>query len=124
MRLLFVLALVATFLGCSMSTPEPQAVTLASGRHVKILSIGKINFSGDSPALMLKYETDIPIDNQPLLKAEADDIWEYFHADVEEAGLSTGIISANEPVRGLIVKTGKGFNFIYTRGSSGIWVRQ
>jgi|SRR5580700_9992282 hypothetical protein len=107
-----------------MSTPEPQAVTLPSGRHVKVLSVGKLYFSADSPALMLKYQTDIPLENQALLKAEADDIWQSFHADVEKAGFNTGIISANEPTKGLIIKSTKGFNFIYKRGGSGIWVRQ
>jgi hypothetical protein len=120
------LVLVAlTLTACGASAPTAvQVVTLPSGRHVKVLGVGKIAFSSGDTALMLKYETDVPLDDRARLSAEADDIWSSFRADVEKAGLSAGIVSANEHPTGGLITSNRGYNFVCTRGASGTWLRQ
>jgi hypothetical protein len=126
MRAVWALAISVTLAvsGCGVSAPPAQqTVTLPSGKQVKVLGVGKVMFSNDAPALMLKYETDIPIDDKERLSQEADEIWKSFRDDVEKAQLTSAILSANEPSKGLVVTTSRGFNFVYKRGADGTWSR-
>jgi hypothetical protein len=104
-------------------TPVQQIVTLPTGKQITVIGVGKIAFSNDAPALMLKYQTDLSLDDTQKLSQEADEIWATFHIDVEKAQLTTGIISANERTSGIVVTKNRGFNFVYKRGSEGAWSR-
>ena len=115
--------LLLLLVACTPTPPPVELVTLPSGKQVKVLGLYKIAFSKDVPALMLKYETAIPIENREKLTQEADEIWRSFYADVEKAHLTTGIISANEHPRGFFVASGRGFNFVYNRRPDGSWFR-
>jgi hypothetical protein len=96
-------------------------MTLASGRKIRILSIGKMHFSQGPTALMLKYQTATPIDDLPALQAEADEIWERFRFDVEKAQLTVGLLNANEPPKGFIISTSRAFTFVFKKSSDGRW---
>ena len=72
---------------------------------------------------MLKYQTEISLDNKDALTKEVDEIWNVFRFDVEKAELTNGIVSANEKPIGFIVTTNKSFNFVYKRGPDGQWSR-
>jgi hypothetical protein len=115
--------LLLLLVACTPAPPPVQLVTLPSGKQVKVLGLYKISFSKDVPALMLKYETAIPLDDRQKLTQEADAIWRSFYADVEKAHLTTGVISANEHPTGLFVASGRGFNFVYNRRPDGSWFR-
>src|SRR5262245_7811739 len=75
--------------------PAYQVRTLRSGKAVKVMGIGQINFSKAPPALMLNYLTDLNVQDRVALRKEADEIWEEFRPEVEKAGLSGAILSAN-----------------------------
>jgi hypothetical protein len=85
------------------------------------LGVGKINFSQGAPALMLKYQTDLQVSDKAALRPEVNEIWASFRVDVENAGLKSAIISANEVPRGLIVKQGNAYNFVYEKQADGSW---
>jgi hypothetical protein len=124
MRYLSVTALILALLaGCGAPAPNYKIVTLPSGRHIHVLAVGRIFFSGDTPALMLKYQTDIALNDKPSLDREVDDIWGSFQTDVEKAGLVNAIVSANEKPTGFIITRNKSYNYVYRHSADGKWVR-
>lgn len=123
MRLFIAVALLL-LTGCGGAGEAPyQTVTLPSGKKVAVLGIGKIAFSNDPPALMLKYQTNISLDDKASLENEVDEIWGSFRVDVEKAQLVNGIVSANERPKGFIVTTSRGRNFVFKRGADGQWAK-
>ena len=111
-------------LGCSESGNQSyQVVTLPSGKQIKVLGVGKIHFTESDPALMLKYQTDLSLDNKVAIQQEVEEIWQSFKVDVEKAGLKAAIINANEVPNGMVIKTGRGYNFVYKKTEDRSWSR-
>jgi len=121
-RTLPLLALLLALVAASSAAAQ-NIVTLPSGKQIKVLGVGKISFSQGPPALMLKYETNVSIDDMPKLEQEVTEIWATFRLDVEKAHLTEAVISANEHPSGMLVTTNKGFNFVYERSKDGKWSR-
>jgi hypothetical protein len=119
-RLLTALS-VLFLVGCTASGPNYKTFTLPSGKQVRVMSIGQINFSQSAPALMLTYQTDLKVADKAALRSEADEIWSVFRNDVESANLNAAIISANEIPHGFIVKRGNSYNFVYQKRADGTW---
>jgi hypothetical protein len=87
---------------------------------MKVIAVVKWHFSNSSPALMLKYQTDLKISDRPALRKEVNEIWSVFKADVEKANLTAGIISANEAPQGSIIQESNGYNFVFEK-VDGTW---
>jgi len=104
-------------------TPQPpvQVHRLPSGEEVKVLGIGKINFAASGPALMLKYQTDLNMDDTSALHAEAQRIWAEFRKDAEQAQVQNAMVSANSAPTGGIVSRDRAYNVVYERGGDGSW---
>ena len=122
--MILTLALIILAGGCSTQGPSYQVTKLPSGKEIKLIGIGKIAFSNDSPALMLKYQTDLNIDNKIALKKEAEDIWNTFKNDVEKDNLSNAIINANEVPSGFIITKNRSYNYVFIKSSDGSWIMQ
>ncbi len=88
--------LLAVAVACGGSPPPYQERTLPSGQTVKVLGVGKMFFTKGDAALMVKYQTDLSLDDQGALHREVLAIWDVFRQDVEQAGLKGAIVSANE----------------------------
>ena len=86
-----------------------------------MLGIGKINFKASDPALMLKYQTDLHMDDTSALHAEAQRIWAEFRKDAERAKVQSAIVSANSAPTSGIVSHGRVHNFVYQRSGDGSW---
>jgi len=112
------------FLACGGSQPNYEVKHLPSGKDVKVLGVGKMYFSRDEPALMLKYLTDVAIDDEDALQKEVDEIWPFFRVDVEKAQLRTAIISANEPPTGVVISESRAFTFVFKKADDGTWLQQ
>jgi hypothetical protein len=123
MRALAAIAVVVLLAGCGDPVAQQQNFTLPSGRQVKVLGLVKILSSTAAPALMLKYQTDISLDDKEPLAKEIDEIWATFRNDVEDAHLSTGIVSAHEKPVGSIVTLSRASNVVYKRSIDGTWSR-
>ena len=109
--------------GCAAQEAHYKLIKLPSGKQVKVLSVGKMYFGQGDPALLLKYETDLPIGDIPALQREADEIWQSFKEDVENAHLSNGIISAtSHPTPGFISRS-QSYNFVFQKSADGTWHR-
>jgi len=107
--------------GCSSDAQRSKSLTLPSGRTVRVLGVGRMNFTAGDPALMLKYETDLRIQDKTALRTEVDDIWSVFRNDVEKGKFKAAIISANEVPQGLIAKKSAGYNFVDQKRPDGRW---
>jgi hypothetical protein len=97
---------------------------LPSGKQIVVLGIRTLAFTKDPPALMFSYRTDISIDDKVALQREVDEIWPLVRPDVERAGLTAAVISANEGTTGDgLVKHNRGFNFVFEKAPDGTWSR-
>lgn len=105
----------------SGSRPQYQIRTLSSGRTLKVLGERRISFPQSGPALMLQYQTDVPLADTAALRAEAADVWRDYQARADSAGVQGAILSANMPPSGGLVSHSGGFNFVYRRGPAGEW---
>ena len=112
------------FAGCSTNNQQGKPFTLPSGRVIRVLAMAPLHYTnGNPPSLMFQYETDLKIADMQELTKEADDIWGTLRVDAERGNFISAIVSAREVPSGLIFKSSKGFNFIYEKGSGGVWHR-
>ena len=109
--------------GCGREPQPPIKLhTLPSGEQVKVLGIEKITSSASGPALMLRYQTDLNMDDADAVHAEAQRIWADFRKDAEQAQVRSAIVSANSPLSGggVITHT-RTYNFVFERRGPGDW---
>ncbi len=83
-----------------------------------------MHFSQGEPALMVKYETLVPIGDVTRLGLEADEVWAHFSPDADRAGLRNGILAATTPSTGGIITTSQGYNFVFVKSQEGTWRRR
>lgn len=115
-------AAVLTLSGCGSMDSNYTVHRLPSGREVKVLGVTKMFFAKGDPALMLKYRTDLRIEDQARLRKEVEEVWQAFRVDVERAGVKAAIISAHEPSRRLLIlSTNKSYNFLIQKSEAGVW---
>jgi len=81
-----------------------NTIKLQTGETVEALGLGRI-YTGDTPALALKYRTLLPLDDKLRLRKEIDAIWNLFVNDVERSDLSAAMIMAHGPEKGFIITT-------------------
>jgi hypothetical protein len=94
---------------------------LPSGKQIKVNSVGKMDFTDGGSALVMNYETEIPIKDKERLRKEADEIWSVFRKDVEKAELKAAAIRATHYEGSGAVRDGEGYGFVYVKGDDGKW---
>jgi hypothetical protein len=115
-------AMILALTGCGPGSTSYTAHRLPSGRDVKVLSVTKTLLAKGDTALMLKYRTDLRLEDHVQVRKEVEEVWQAFRFDVEQAGLKAAIISVHElPSHLLIVRTDKSYSFVIQRSSRGIW---
>jgi len=80
-----------------------------------------MDFPNSGSALVLNYQTDIPIDDMVTLRKEVDEIWGVFQKDVEVANLKGGVIRATHLEGTGPIKNGKGYGFVFVKREDGNW---
>jgi len=123
MRSAVLLALSLLLVACRAPEPHVNLVKLPSGKMLKVISVTKVQFAKGGPALMLKYQTDVPITDVPALEREAREIWPNFMIDVERAKLNNAILSATSLPTGTFAARSAGYNFVLQKGANGLWQR-
>jgi hypothetical protein len=127
MRRLILSSLAVTMLllalgGCGSTEPGYTVHKLQSGREVKVLGITKMFFAKGHPALVLKYRTDLKLEDHEQLRKEVEEVWQAFRVDVEREGLKAAVISVQEtPKRVLIITKSRGYNFVVKKSDAGAW---
>jgi len=109
------------FLVACTTSPNYKTFNLPSGKAIRVIGMGQINFSQGAPAMILQYQTDLKVADKAALRDEADEIWPVFRIDVERANLKSAVISANEIPQGFIIKRGNAYNFVYEQDPTGVW---
>lgn len=120
-KLATILILIVAF-GCGgNSAQNSKSFKLPSGKQIKVTGVGKMDFPNNGSALVMNYETDIPIEDKLALRKEVDEIWSVFQKDVEAAQLKAGVIRATHVEGSGFVKSGKGYGFVFARRDDGRW---
>jgi hypothetical protein len=119
-----VVAVFLSVVAASAAGPPTQSHKLSSGKVIRVIAVGQMNFSQGSPALALSYQTDLKIDQTDKLRAEVIDIWRDFQKDVDRAKLSNAVIMANEVPSGGLIQKNKSFNFVFVRKADGTWPQE
>jgi hypothetical protein len=115
------LAVTALFLLMAKSTAlADHPTTLGSGKTIQLLAMGPMKFASGDSALMLKYQTAIPLTDMASLRKEVEEVWDHFQIDVEHGSYQQAIISANEPEGSGILTQNQGYNFIFQK-KEGSW---
>lgn len=118
--------LCALLLAISCSTnrapSSSKAVRLQSGKEVRVYSITRITFGDKShpPSLMLRYETALKPEDSQDLRTEVLEVWELLRPMADSAHDSYAMVTANEPVRGIVSST-RAFTYGFIRSDSGEW---
>ena len=95
--------------------------TLPDGKQVRIVGVAKGFFTEDDTALILTYITDYSFGDRAAIEREADKIWQVFRHNVEQAGLTAGLIMAQEARDPSVVSTYRHEGFIWRKLSTGHW---
>jgi hypothetical protein len=101
--------------------PATTPHKLSSGRTIRVISVGQMQFQQSGPALVLSYQTDLKVADTQALRAEVAEIWADFQKDATQARVASAIVIANEVPSGSIIQQGKGYRFVFTRNADGIW---
>jgi hypothetical protein len=112
--------LVALFVFAGSDALASQPLTLGSGRSVEVLAVGPLQSTHGWTGLMLKYRTEIPLNDVARLRQEVDEIWERLVVDAERANYTNAVISANDAETGFIVTKNNSYNFVFKK-SDGSW---
>ena len=109
----------------SQSSQVRKVVTLPSGYRLNLIQVGPIYSTTTHKllALMVSYQTSIPLVDIAALGTEADGIFKYVRTDAEREGYSAVVLSATEPATGFGITQSSGYRFVYHRSTSGAWSR-
>jgi len=123
MRISILIAVLVLMTACAgvANNAETQKITLPSGRQISRPSMQKTSFQNGDVALVLNYETDIPIEDSARLREEIQDVWSLFQKDVEGAQLKVGIIRATKFESGGFARSGRTHGFVFTKRDDGHW---
>ena len=120
-KLSITLLLLLTCIACGSQTQTYKSFKLPSGKEIKVTGVGRMDFPNSDPALVMNYLTDISIDDKEALRKEIDEIWGVFQKDVENANLKAGVIRATHVEGSGVVKSGKGYGFVFVKRDDGKW---
>ena len=114
-------ALAAALAACH-EVDQTESWDLPSGKHVTIIGVNKLYYSAGSDwALVVNYESSIPLDRADALRREVDEVWSVFENKVDRAGVKYAIVSPNVPASSGVVAARRSISYLFTRGASGQW---
>ena len=121
MKLSIAVVLLLTGIACGTQAQNYKLFKLPSGKEIKVTGVGKMDFRKSDPALVMNYLTDISIDDKEALRKQVDEIWSVFQKDVENAKLKAGVIRATHVEGSGLIKSGKGYGFVFVKRDDGKW---
>ena len=98
-----------------------QLLPLTSGRRVKLLEERRTTSERSEPALMLAYQTDVPLTDTVGLRAEAAAIWRDYESRADTAGVRSVSLVANAPPAGSRLVTLITRSYYFDKDAAGNW---
>jgi hypothetical protein len=112
----------ATALGACHEVDRTNAWELPSGKQVTIIGVDKLYSGAVSDwALVVSYESAVPLDQDDALRREVDDVWAVFKNKVDRARVNYAIVSPNAPTSSGVVTSRRSVSYLFTRAASGRW---
>jgi len=96
-------------------------VPLPSGRSVRLLALAQAGPDAQ-PAVVLRYETTLPLHNAAAVTGEAREVWDKLRGQIESEGAKAAILQATGSVDGWVFPFASSRKFGWRREAAGEWV--
>lgn len=93
-------------------------LALPSGRSVRMLGVSGMRYQAMA-AVVVRYETSVPISDLTAVRREADEVWARVRNDVEAMGSKAVVLQATGSVAGWVFTTASSRSFAWRRGDDG-----
>jgi len=95
-------------------------VPLASGRTIRLLALAQTG-PETSPAVVLRYQTELPLDNIAAVRGEADEVWNKLREQIESEGAQAALLQPTGSVEGWVFPFASSRKFAWKKNESGQW---
>ncbi|MFN2427428.1 MAG: hypothetical protein ABR587_13390 [Candidatus Binatia bacterium] len=95
-------------------------VSLPSGREVRLLTFAQAG-APSQPAIVLRYETSLPLTNGAAVSREAEEVWDKVRAQLESEGAHAAVLQATGSVEGWVFPFASSRKFAWRRDKGGEW---
>lgn len=99
---------------------DSLVVELGAGRSVRLLALARTGPESD-PAVLLRYETDLPMHQAAATLAEAKQVWERLRSQIGSEGARAAVLQATGSVEGWVFPFASSRKFAWTRRDGGEW---
>jgi hypothetical protein len=99
---------------------DSLVVDLGPGRSVRLLALAQTGPESD-PAVLLRYETDLPLGDAAATRAEAAKVWDKLRGQIESDGARAAVLQATGSVEGWVFPFASSRKFAWVRGRDGQW---
>jgi len=96
-------------------------VPLESGRSVRLLALAQGGLPND-PAVVLRYETTLPLENAAAVRTEAGEVWEKLRSQIETEGAHGAVLQPTGSVEGWVFPFASSRKFAWKKNEAGEWV--
>lgn len=99
---------------------DSLVVDLGAGRSVRLLALARTGPESE-PALLLRYETDLPMRSGAAIRAEATQVWDRLRGQIGAEGARAAVLQATGSVEGWVFPFASSRKFAWTRRVAGEW---
>jgi len=96
-------------------------VSLPSGREVRFLTFAQ-GGPKTEPAIVLRYETSLPLTNTAAVSREAGEVWDRVRSQLESEGAQAAVLQATGSVEGWVFPFASSRKFAWRRAEGGEWI--
>ncbi len=95
-------------------------VALPSGREIRLLAFAQ-GGAGSEPAIMLRYETTLPLGDAAAVGVEAREVWDKVRGQIDSEGVRAVVLQATGSVQGWVFPFASSRKYGWRRDESGAW---
>jgi hypothetical protein len=99
---------------------DSLVVDLGAGRSVRLLALAQTGPEND-PAVLLRYETELPMRDAAAVRAEAGLVWDKLRGQVQSEGARAAVLQATGSVEGWVFPFASSRKFAWRRAGDGDW---
>ena len=107
--------------GCGPAVPEYTLVRSHGGGTIKLEHKSRLTLPDDSEALLLRYRTDLSIDDAEDLRAEVEEVLRTFRTEADREGIEAALIEARALRGDRWSRIGRAQRFAFRKRAGGQW---